>query len=133
MHSYLVERYLPGLSEAELRSSLRRLQPACDQVSARGAGVRYRGSMFLPLEETCFCWFDSDRRETAAEVNDLVRIPFARITEVVVMTPGGEEPRGRESVAPSRDPVCNPAADLVDGGIKAAPGGTGSISVPQSA
>jgi hypothetical protein len=90
MHSYLVERYLPGLSEAELRSALGRLHAACEQLSASGAEVRYRGSMFLPLEETCFCWFDSDRRETAAEANELAGMPFARITEGTVMMPARE-------------------------------------------
>jgi hypothetical protein len=89
MHAYLVERYLPGHSEAELRSGLKRVQTACDEACAQGNQVRYRGSMFLALEETCFCWFDSDRRETAAKVNELAQMPFARITEAVVILPDG--------------------------------------------
>ena len=46
--------------------------------------------MFLALEETCFCWFDSDRREMAAKVNELAQMPFARITEAVVILPDEE-------------------------------------------
>ena len=90
MHAYLVERYIPGLSEAELRSGLKRVQAACDEASAQGNQIRYRGSMFLALEETCFCWFDSDRREMAAKVNELAQMPFARITDAVVILPDEE-------------------------------------------
>jgi hypothetical protein len=88
--AYLVERYIPGLSEVELRSGLKRVEAACQEASAQGNKVRYRGSMFLALEETCFCWFDSDRRETAAKVNQLAQMPFARITEAVVILPDGK-------------------------------------------
>ena len=90
MHAYLVERYLPGLSEAEVRSKLRRVEAACAEVCAGGTEVRYRGSMLLAREETCFCWFDSDRREMAGKVNELAQMPFARITEAVVIPPEGE-------------------------------------------
>lgn len=88
MTSYLVERYLPGLPEADLRVALARVASACEQLTAGEAVVRYRGSMLLPEEETCFCWFESDRRERAAEANELARIPYARITAGVIITPG---------------------------------------------
>ena len=61
MNSYLVERYLPGFSEADLRAALERVQAACAELSAAGMPIRYGGSLFLALEETCFCRFDSDR------------------------------------------------------------------------
>jgi hypothetical protein len=69
VNSYLVERYLPGLSEAELRSGLDRAQALCHELSAEGIDVRYLGSIFLPVEEACFCRFESDGAETVVEVN----------------------------------------------------------------
>jgi hypothetical protein len=88
MNSYLVERYLPGLSEADVRSAVSRVQAACAELSAAGRGVRYIGSIFLPLEEACFCRFDSDRSETVAEANERAEFAFARVTAGVSIPAG---------------------------------------------
>ncbi len=87
MNSYLVERYLPGLAEADLRVALGRVQAVCAELSAAGTPIRYGGSTFLALEETCFCRFDTERAETAAQANERARFPFARITEAIVIEP----------------------------------------------
>lgn len=89
MRSYLIERYLPGLSEAELRDALKRLGEACAELSSSGKPVRYVGSMFLPDEETCFCRLDGDSRETAAQANEIARLPYARITAGLAIMPAG--------------------------------------------
>ena len=94
MNSYLVERYLPGVSEAELRSALDRLTEACAELSSRGNPIRYIGSMFLAAEETCFCRLDSDSPETAAEANAIARLPYARITAGLAITPATAESSG---------------------------------------
>jgi hypothetical protein len=87
MHSYLVERYLPGLTADALRAGLGRAQAACAQLTASGAPVRYRGSMFLPDEESCFCRFDAESAETVARANEMAQLPFARITPALPLTP----------------------------------------------
>jgi hypothetical protein len=87
VNSYLVERYLPGLSEAELRAGLARAQAACAELSAAGTEVRYLGSTFLPLEEACFCRFDGARADVVAEVNERAQLAFARITLGVAIEP----------------------------------------------
>jgi Protein of unknown function (DUF4242) len=89
LNSYLVERYLPGISEAELRVALARLEEACSELSAKGNPVRYLGSMFLPEEETCFCRLDGDSPGAAAEANEIAQLPFARITAGLAITPAG--------------------------------------------
>jgi hypothetical protein len=88
VNSYLVERYLPGLSEAEVRAGLTRAQAVCAELRSAGIEVHYRGSIFLPLEEACFCRFDGDRSETVADVNHRARLPFARITPGLAIAPG---------------------------------------------
>lgn len=88
MNSYLVERYLPGLAEADIRAGLTRAQAACAELSAAGSRIRYVGSIFLPLEEACFCRFDSDRPEAVVEVNQRAQLAYARITAGVAITPG---------------------------------------------
>ena len=87
MNSYLVERYLPGTSEAELRTGLRRVHVACAELSAAGTSVRYLGSMFLPLEEACFCRFEGAVADAVAQANELAGVPFARINAGVAVTP----------------------------------------------
>lgn len=94
MNSYLVERYLPGVSEAQLRVALERLEEACAELSARGDRVRYVGSMFLPEEETCFCRLDGDSPAATAKANEIARLPFARITSGLAITPKRQMPSG---------------------------------------
>ncbi len=88
MNAYLVERYLPGLSEAELRAGIARVQAACAELSAAGNEIRYLGSIFLPLEEACFCRFDGERPSVVAQVNDRAGLSYARITPGVAIAPG---------------------------------------------
>ena len=87
MHAYLVERYLPGLSEADVRAALRRAEAACADLRAAGTEISYRGSIFLPLEEACFCRFDSDRAEAVTEVNQRAQFAFARISRGIAIEP----------------------------------------------
>jgi Nickel responsive protein SCO4226-like len=95
MNAYLVERYLPGLSEADVRAALQRAQAACDELTAGGTQIRYRGSIFLPLEEACFCRFDSDSPDAITLVNERARFALTRITAGVAITPEGLVARGR--------------------------------------
>lgn len=85
MPAYLVERYLPGLSESEVRAGLSRAEAACAELRAAGIEIRYRGSMFLALEEACFCRFDSDGPEAVTEVNHRAQLAFARISTAVAI------------------------------------------------
>ncbi len=87
MNAYLVERYLPGLSEADVRAALSRAEAACAELCAAGTEIRYRGSIFLGLEEACFCRFDSDRPEAVAEVNHRAQLAFARISPGIAIEP----------------------------------------------
>lgn len=87
MHAYLVERYLPGLSEADVRAALNRAEAACADLRAAGTEIRYRGSILLTLEEACFCRFDSDRAEAVSEVNRRAELAFARISPGIAIEP----------------------------------------------
>lgn len=87
MYAYLVERYLPGLSEADVRAALSRAEAACAELRSAGTEICYRGSIFLALEEACFCRFDSERAEAVTEVNERAQLAFARISPVVAIEP----------------------------------------------
>jgi hypothetical protein len=87
VHAYLVERYLPGRSEADVRAALKRAEVACAEMRAAGTEIHYRGSIFLALEEACFCRFDSDRVEAVTEVNQHAGLAFARISSGIAIEP----------------------------------------------
>jgi hypothetical protein len=77
---YIVERYLPGTTRAELRAAERRLTDAAATIRADGLPVVYLGSTFIPEEETCFARFEGvlEGVERACRLADL---EFARIVE----------------------------------------------------
>jgi Nickel responsive protein SCO4226-like len=106
VNAYLVERYLPGLSEAEVRAGLARADAACAELRAAGTEVRYLGSIFLPLEEACFCRFDGAHPEVVVDVNQRAELAFARITTGIAIGP--EEPEGFSLTHPSTEvqPSC---------------------------
>jgi hypothetical protein len=59
---YVVERYLPGLDQHALETSLGRLRE-----EAKGTPVTYLGSTIVPTDEACF------------------RVPFDRIVAAVAV------------------------------------------------
>ena len=76
MPAYLVERYLPGRDRVWLETALARLPEL-------RSGVAHLGSWYVPADESCFCTFDAPNAERVRLVNELARVPFARITEAV--------------------------------------------------
>jgi hypothetical protein len=84
---YVVERYLPGVSRAELERELTRLDEA-----TRGTAVRYLGSTIVPDDEACLCQFEGPSAEAVAEANRRAGVPFDRIVAAVAVAgaPGRE-------------------------------------------
>jgi Nickel responsive protein SCO4226-like len=83
---YVVERYLPGLDQGELRGSLGRLGPATEELREEGIRVRYLGSTIVPGDEACFCQFEGPSEDAVAEANRRADLPFSRVVEAVVVT-----------------------------------------------
>ena len=88
MTTYLVERYLPGRDRAWLEDALARLPLEQD-------GVLYLGSMYIAEDESCLCRFEAPDAEDVRLVNELARVPFARITAATELaTPPGHDKGG---------------------------------------
>jgi Protein of unknown function (DUF4242) len=77
---YVVERYLPGLNQGALETSLERLREV-----TQGTPVTYLGSMIVPTDEACFCQFDGPSEEAIAEANRRAGVPFDRIVAAVAV------------------------------------------------
>ncbi len=76
MTTYLVERYLPGRDRAWLEEALARIPR--DDVD-----VSYLGSFYVPSDESCFCRFSAPDADSVVRMNELARVPFARIVAVI--------------------------------------------------
>jgi len=61
-HGYLVERYLPDATIEQVADATSRAREL-----ARGAGIRYLWSAFVPEEGSCFCLFTVPSAEKVLE------------------------------------------------------------------
>jgi hypothetical protein len=88
---YLVERYLPGVTDGQLDEAGERLAAAAERLVDDGVEVRYVGSTFVPEEESCFCRFESVGPEEVERACQQAGVRFARILETREFPPGKEE------------------------------------------
>ena len=96
---YVVERYLPGLSRADLLPGLSRLESAIEKLHGEGSVVRYLGSTVVPGDEACFCEFEGPSEEAVAEANRRAGLPFDRIVPALLVD--SYQRRGDMSVSTS--------------------------------
>src|SRR6266536_2825059 len=80
--AYLVERYLPGLTQDALGALAASLSNATGQIRRSGSPVSWLGSTALLEEETMFCVFRAPSREAVQALNELALAPHERISEV---------------------------------------------------
>jgi hypothetical protein len=88
MATYLVERYLPGITLAQLVAAAGRAASATTEMSDEGRPIRYVRSAFLPTEESVFCLFEGPDEDSVREANDRAGVPFDRVLEVIVLEGG---------------------------------------------
>jgi hypothetical protein len=89
--AYMVERYLPGITEGELEEANTRLTAAVRALAAQGVEVRYLSSTFIPAEESCFYRFESRGANDVRRACDEARVSFARIVETRDTAPDTKE------------------------------------------
>src|SRR5262249_26032188 len=84
MSWFLVERTMPGLTEAGLTALQRALRAATRRLSTPSAPVRYVGSVYLPRRDACLCLFEAAEPRLVREANETAQAPFSRIQEAEV-------------------------------------------------
>ena len=98
MAGYLVERYLPGLTAADVHAAVERTTAVAEAMAADGIPIRYLTSAFIAEEEACFCQFEARSRHAVAAANDRAAFPYARIL-LVDLASGGQSPPMRNQSA----------------------------------
>jgi hypothetical protein len=96
---YVVERYLPGLSRANLLPGLSKLESAIEELQGEGSAVRYLGSTVVLGDEACFCQFEGPSEAAVAEANRRAGLPFDRIVPALLVD--STQRRGQMSVSTS--------------------------------
>jgi len=81
MTVYLLESYLPGLSETDLADLVERLNDAADALSEDGLRVRYLRSTYVPEDETCFHYVEASTTSAAERFAQRAELSFDRILE----------------------------------------------------
>jgi hypothetical protein len=84
---YVVERYLPGLTRADLLSRLSKLEPVIEELRADGSAVQYLGLTIVLQDEACFCQFEASSVAVITEANRRADLPFDRIVPAVLVQP----------------------------------------------
>jgi Nickel responsive protein SCO4226-like len=84
---YVVERYLPGLSESDLLRRLTELEEATQNLWTESAGVHYLGSTIVLKDEACYCQFEGPAQAAIADANRRAGLSFDRIVPAVTVQP----------------------------------------------
>jgi hypothetical protein len=87
MGIYLVDRVLPEATIDQLIAAQRVLVDMSQRFTARGERIRYLRSLYVPGESRCMCFFEAPDYQRVEEVNEVAKVPFARVIEVVELTP----------------------------------------------
>ena len=82
MSLFLVERYLPGISESMLHGAERRLARRLTG-QATTSRVRLIGSVLIRGEDTVLSLFEADDPAAVRRVNEAADFALDRITEVI--------------------------------------------------
>jgi len=78
MALFLIERYVPSVSQQELAEEVARL-------GQLPAGVRHLWTTVVSVEETCLSLFEAPDQESLEAAAIRVRFPFDRIVEAAML------------------------------------------------
>jgi hypothetical protein len=83
MPEYLLELYVSPADAYLAAGDGRSIREAADELARRGAQVRYRRSIFVPADETCFVLLEADSIEEIHDVTRLANVPCDRVSQAV--------------------------------------------------
>ena len=97
MTVYLLEAYLPDLTEADLGDLVERLGEAAHVLSQDGLPLRYLRSTYVPEDETCFHYVEAPSAAMAERFAQHAELSFDRILEArnAAVASGSDPKEGR--------------------------------------
>jgi Protein of unknown function (DUF4242) len=86
MATFMVERYLPGVSAGQAAAAELLAKQVALHLRAQSGTVHHLRSLFVPQDEQCFVLFQATSAHALAETIQRVGIAYERITEVIDLT-----------------------------------------------
>ena len=83
MPEYLIELYVSPADAYLAPGDGRSIREAAEELTRRGTQVRYRRSIFVPAEETCFVLLEADSIEEIQDLTRLANVPCDRVSQAV--------------------------------------------------
>ena len=83
--TFLVERYVPRLTQVDVEALAERLAAACAELRTEGREIRWRRSLGLLDDETCLCIFTARTRADIEEANHRASAPYDRIVQTLAI------------------------------------------------
>jgi Protein of unknown function (DUF4242) len=88
MPTYVVERYLPGITIQQLAALQQAVLERSWSLTEGGHAIHYLRSVFLPGESRCLCLFRAEDAALTREVNDAAGFTYIRILNALDCLPG---------------------------------------------
>jgi len=101
MALYIVERDLDAISPDQFRVEQEAVAVACSQLNGVGKHVRYINSVMVPSDGRGLDLFGAQSADTIKEAHAIAHVAYARIVEILDLTPGFLQPttsRSRHSL-----------------------------------
>lgn len=86
MQEYLLELFISRTDTEVLTAQGENARAAANELTSRGTPVRYRRSIFLPDEETCFVLFEAESADAVRAAAQLAALPCERICAAVTQS-----------------------------------------------
>lgn len=87
MALYVVERDLSNTPPEQFRTGQRDVASACIQLKVQGKRIRFISSVVVPVEARSLDLFGAEKPEVVKEAQDVARVPYSRIIEILDLTP----------------------------------------------
>ena len=88
MCEFLAELYVSQSDIATVQQGAERARKAAEELSRTGPSVRYRRSIFVPEDETCFYLYEAPSIDAVREAAQRAGLRFERINPVLALTSG---------------------------------------------
>ncbi|MBA3365822.1 MAG: hypothetical protein H0U03_08565 [Actinobacteria bacterium] len=85
--SYVAECYWPGVTEASMAAAGDRARAAAADLRGEGHDIEYRGSIFMPDDETVLYLVDSTSSDAVRDMASRAEVPWERVVESIALVP----------------------------------------------
>ncbi len=86
MPEYLIELYVARTDAPVVSERCQSARTAAEELTRRGTAVRFRRSIFVPDEETCFVLFEAESPEAVRDAARLGGLPSDRVSSAITQT-----------------------------------------------